>query len=68
MLDKVVQQAEREYYDPEPVQARLADLERARDEGRIEADEFDRQEEELLARLEEIRLYQLRQGGMQGGL
>lgn len=59
VLDKVVQAAEHEYYDPTPVQAALADLERARTEGRIDEEDFAAREEELLRRLEEIRLYQL---------
>lgn len=59
VLDKVVQAAENEYYDPTPVQAALADLERARTEGRIDEEDFAVREEELLGRLEEIRLYQL---------
>ncbi|MBX9395141.1 gas vesicle protein GvpG [Streptomyces sp. TRM72054] len=59
VLDKVVQAAEHEYYDPAPVQAALADLERARTEGRIDEEDFAAREEELLRRLEEIRLYQL---------
>ncbi|GAA3304270.1 gas vesicle protein GvpG [Streptomyces cinereospinus] len=59
VLDRVVEIAEREYYDPTPVQAALADLERARLEGRIDEEEFTAREEELLRRLEEIRLYQL---------
>ncbi|MFJ4471079.1 gas vesicle protein GvpG [Streptomyces sp. NPDC089424] len=59
VLDKVVQAAENEYYDPTPIQAALADLERARTEGRIDEEDFAAREEELLGRLEEIRLYQL---------
>ncbi|MQS16645.1 hypothetical protein F7Q99_31775 [Streptomyces kaniharaensis] len=66
VVDKVVEAAERDYYDPEPVQAQLAELERARAEGHIEEEEFERQEDELLARLEESKAYQLRRGA-QGG-
>ncbi|MFD7280335.1 gas vesicle protein GvpG [Streptomyces sp. NPDC059862] len=61
VLDKVVRAAEQEAYDPAPVQAELADLERARTEGRIDEEKFAQREQELLQRLEEIRVYQLRQ-------
>ncbi|MGW1163196.1 gas vesicle protein GvpG [Streptomyces sp. NPDC002519] len=67
VLDKVVRTAEDEFYDPAPVQEGLVQLERARNAGRIDEEEFARCEEELLHRLEEIRAYQLRSGG-QGGL
>ncbi|MGP4083621.1 gas vesicle protein GvpG [Streptomyces sp. KR55] len=61
VLDKIVLAAEQEAYDPAPVQAELADLERARTEGRIDEEKFAQREQELLQRLEEIRMYQLRQ-------
>ncbi|MFE6621690.1 gas vesicle protein GvpG [Streptomyces sp. NPDC008086] len=67
VLDKVVKAAEDEYYDPAPVQEALVKLERARDEGGVDEEEFARQEEALLHRLEEIRAYQLRQGGQGTG-
>ncbi|MFI0221949.1 gas vesicle protein GvpG [Streptomyces lydicus] len=51
VLDQVLLTAEREYYDPEPVRAELAQLERELVEGRIEDEEFDRREDELLDRL-----------------
>lgn len=63
VLDKVVRAAEDEFYDPAPVQEALVNLERARDEDRIDDEEFAEQEEALLHRLEEIRAYQLQQGG-----
>ncbi|MFH8369556.1 gas vesicle protein GvpG [Streptomyces sp. NPDC018031] len=66
VLDKVVQEAEHEYYDPAPVQEALVKLERAREEGDIDDEEFDRREDELLRRLEEIRAYQLGQGSPSG--
>ncbi len=66
VLDKVVRSAEDEFYDPAPVQEALVNLEQARVEGRIDDEEFARQEEVLLHRLEEIRAYQLRQGGQRG--
>lgn len=62
VLDKVVMAAEDQLYDPEPVQAELSELERARAEGRIEDEEFEQREEELLERLQEIAAYRLRQG------
>lgn len=43
-------------------------LERALDEGQIDDEEFARQEEALLHRMEEIRAYHLRQGGQSPGL
>jgi gas vesicle protein GvpG len=67
VLDKVVRSAEDEFYDPAPVQEALVNLEQARVEGRIEEEEFARQEEALLHRLEEIRAYQLRRGGQPAG-
>ncbi|MFI2431778.1 gas vesicle protein GvpG [Streptomyces sp. NPDC018693] len=66
VLDKVVRAAEEEYYDPGPVQEELVELQRARDEGRVDDDEFARREEALLHRLEEISAYQLRRGGERG--
>ncbi|OLT28375.1 gas vesicle protein [Actinomadura sp. CNU-125] len=54
VLDQVVQTAEREYYDPAPVRAELRELEQALLDGRIDEEEFDRREDELLDRL--IRL------------
>ncbi|WP_435130046.1 gas vesicle protein GvpG [Actinacidiphila sp. bgisy144] len=52
VLDQVIAQAERETYDPAPVRAELAALERALLEGRIDEAEFDAREDELLDRLE----------------
>lgn len=57
VLDQVVLAAEREYYDPEPVLRELAALERDLTGGRIGAEEFDRREDELLDRLEEIEAH-----------
>ncbi|MFE6283341.1 gas vesicle protein GvpG [Streptomyces sp. NPDC057877] len=66
VIDKVIQAAEQEYYDPAPVQEALVTLERAREEGQIDDEEFTRHEEELLRRLEEIRVYQLQRGAQPG--
>ncbi|MFF9852189.1 gas vesicle protein GvpG [Streptomyces litmocidini] len=57
VLDQVILAAEREYYDPERVRGELAALERELTSGRIDADEFDRREDELLDRLEEAEAY-----------
>ncbi len=66
VLDKVVRAAEDKYYDPAPVQEELVNLERARNQGRIDEEEFTRREDELLQRLQEIRAYQLRRAGQSG--
>ncbi|MFJ9822938.1 gas vesicle protein GvpG [Streptomyces sp. NPDC101160] len=63
VLDKVVEAAEEECYDPAPVQEQLAELERERAAGRVSDEEFKEQEDSLLQRLEEIRAYQLRKAG-----
>jgi hypothetical protein len=46
--------AEREYYDPAPIQRALVELEQARREGRIDEKAYDRREEELRDHLDEI--------------
>ncbi|WP_405613314.1 gas vesicle protein GvpG [Streptomyces sp. NBC_01508] len=60
VLDQVVLAAEREYYDPDPVRKELADLEKELLSGGISEEEFDRREDELLDRLEEIEAHQRR--------
>ncbi|MFG2650431.1 gas vesicle protein GvpG [Streptomyces sp. NPDC048436] len=60
VLDQVVVTAEREYYDPGPVREELAELERDLLAGRIEEEEFDRREDELLDRLEWLEAHQRR--------
>ncbi|RII20411.1 Gas vesicle protein G [Streptomyces sp. YIM 130001] len=57
-IDQVILAAEREYYDPEPVLRELAALERELLSGRIDDEEFDRREDELLDRLEECEAHQ----------
>lgn len=52
VIDQVILHAERETYDPAPVRAELAELEKALVEGRIDEEEFDVREDELLDRLE----------------
>ena len=66
VVDKLVAAAEQEAYDPAPVQEALANLERDRTEGRIDEEDFERREEALLHRLEEIKAYQLQRGGQPG--
>ncbi|MFF4348176.1 gas vesicle protein GvpG [Streptomyces sp. NPDC001530] len=61
VLDKIVMAAEDQLYDPGPVQEQLSELERARTEGRIEDEEFEQREDELMARLQEISAHQLQQ-------
>ncbi|MFI1712495.1 gas vesicle protein GvpG [Streptomyces litmocidini] len=54
---RVTEQAEAEYYNPAPVLARLAELERRLLAGEIDEETFDREEDLLLDRLEEIDRY-----------
>ncbi|GGV50657.1 gas vesicle protein [Kitasatospora herbaricolor] len=54
VLERVVETAENEYYDPAPVERELADLEKALLAGQIDEETFDRREDELLDRLDEI--------------
>ncbi|MGW1893413.1 gas vesicle protein GvpG [Streptomyces sp. NPDC002004] len=61
VMDQVLAAAENEYYDPAPVQQELAELERRLLAGEIDEETFDRREDELLDRLEEIRAF--RSGG-----
>ncbi|MDT3400296.1 gas vesicle protein GvpG [Streptomyces sp. B1866] len=55
VVRRVVEAAEQELYDPAPVERELAELEGALLEGRIDEEEFDRREDELLDRLEAIK-------------
>ncbi|MFE1174893.1 gas vesicle protein GvpG [Streptomyces sp. NPDC058773] len=57
VLERTLDAAEQEYYDPEPVERELAELERALLAGEISEETFDRREDELLDRLEEIRAH-----------
>ncbi|MFF0430927.1 gas vesicle protein GvpG [Streptomyces sp. NPDC004327] len=60
--ERVLDQANEEYYDPGPVYAALAELERSLLDGEIDQATFDSQEDELLDRLDEIaRFRQSRQ-------
>ncbi|MEU9957951.1 gas vesicle protein GvpG [Streptomyces sp. NPDC050982] len=51
-IQQVVNEAERQYYDPATVRAELGRLEERLEAGEIDEAEFDRQEDELLDRLE----------------
>ncbi|EFF93944.1 MULTISPECIES: gas vesicle protein GvpG [Streptomyces] len=51
-IRQVLHEAERIYYDPATVRAELAQLEERLEAGEITEEEFDRQEDELLDRLE----------------
>jgi len=51
-IKQVLHEAERLYYDPAAVRAELARLEERLEAGEIDEEEFDRQEDELLERLE----------------
>lgn len=61
VMDRVLEAAEDEYYDPAPIRLRLAELERQLNAGEIDEETFDQAEDQLLDRLDEIRAYQ--QGG-----
>ncbi|MER7561872.1 gas vesicle protein GvpG [Streptomyces sp. NPDC048523] len=52
VIKQVLNEAERLYYDPATVRAELAKLEERLEAGEIDDEEFDRQEDELLERLE----------------
>jgi len=62
VLERVVETAENEYYDPAPVERELAALEEALLAGEIDDETFDRREDELLDRLDEIRAYRQQSG------
>lgn len=55
--ERVREVAEDQYYDPEPVHRALADLEQRLLSGEIDEETFDRQEDELLDRLDEIKAH-----------
>ncbi|MDT0320527.1 MULTISPECIES: gas vesicle protein GvpG [unclassified Streptomyces] len=55
LTDQVAEAAEKEYYDPAPLMARLAALHRALDEGEIDQAEFEREEEPILHRIQRLQ-------------
>ncbi|MDX3451360.1 gas vesicle protein GvpG [Streptomyces sp. ME02-8801-2C] len=52
VIGQVLHEAERLYYDPATVRTELSQLEQRLEAGEIDDEEFDRQEDELLDRLE----------------
>ncbi|GAA1149157.1 gas vesicle protein GvpG [Streptomyces hebeiensis] len=62
VAERVKEAAEEQYYDPAPVEQELAELEKELLAGRIDEETFDRREDELLDRLEEIRAHTRRIG------
>ena len=66
VLQTVLDEAERRYYDPAAIRAEMADLERRHSAGEIDDETFDRFEEALLQRLLEAREYQQRKEGERG--
>ncbi|MFE5484417.1 gas vesicle protein GvpG [Streptomyces sp. NPDC056527] len=57
VAQQVADKAEEEYYDPAPVWRELADLERRLVNGEIDQESFDRREDELVDRLDEIAAF-----------
>lgn len=57
VMQQVAREAERQYYDPGPVERELAALEGELVAGRVDQETYDRREDELLDRLEEIRSF-----------
>jgi len=51
VADQVLQEAERQYYDPALIRQQLDEVDSLRREGLIDAEEADQREEELIARL-----------------
>ncbi|MFH9725985.1 gas vesicle protein GvpG [Streptomyces sp. NPDC017254] len=60
VAQRVLDQAEEEYYDPAPVWRELAELEDRLVRGEIDEETFDRREDELLDRLAEITAFRTR--------
>jgi hypothetical protein len=58
VVRRVTEAAEQEYYDTRPVLRALAELEQELTSGLIDQETFDRREDELLDRLEEIKRFQ----------
>ncbi|GGT15739.1 gas vesicle protein GvpG [Streptomyces purpureus] len=62
VVEQVTAAAEAEYYDPAPVWAALRELERQLQAGEIDEETFDRREDELLDRLDEIAAFEAARG------
>ncbi|GAA4830772.1 gas vesicle protein GvpG [Kitasatospora terrestris] len=57
VVGQVADAAERQYYDPAPVEEALKSLEQELIAGRISQEEFDRREDDLLDELDEIHRF-----------
>ncbi|MFD0275147.1 gas vesicle protein GvpG [Kitasatospora sp. NPDC127111] len=57
VAEQVANEAERQYYNPAPVEEALKSLEQELIAGQISEEEFDRREEELLNELDEIHRF-----------
>ncbi len=66
VAEKVAEQAELELYDENRIMAELAELERAKNDGELDEEQFNRYVDELLERLEIGRQLQLERGGNVG--
>jgi hypothetical protein len=64
--ERVLEQAEAEFYDENRIMRELTELEAAKDAGEFSEDEFGRRVDELLERLEVGRQLQLERGGYVG--
>jgi ribosome assembly protein YihI (activator of Der GTPase) len=66
VAEKVAEQAELELYDENRIMGELAELERAKDAGELDEEQFNRYVDELLERLELGRQLQLERGRQLG--
>jgi Gas vesicle protein G len=66
VAEKVGEQAELELYDENRIMGELAELERAKNAGELDEEQFNRYVDELLERLEIGRQLQLERGGNVG--
>jgi hypothetical protein len=66
VAEKVAEQAELELYDENRIMGELAELERAKNAGELDEEQFNRYVDELLERLEIGRQLQLERGGNVG--
>ena len=58
VLQTLLDEAQRRYYDPDAIRQQMADLQGQHQAGLLSDDEFDRREEALLERLIEARQFQ----------
>lgn len=63
VLQTLLDEAERRYYDPAAIRAEMAEAQRRHQAGEIDDETFDRWEETLLERLLEARDYERRKRG-----